>query len=121
MEGIHLQQQLSNKHRYGILRSFLGKIARTKSYTDQRRRPLEFAVDDHVFLKVQPRQGVVRLGKKEKLLPRYIGPFKILQRIGEVAFRLAFPLQLAGVHNVVHVSLLRKHISSASHTLKWEG
>ena len=57
---------------------------------------------------------------KGKLSPRYIGPFEILQRIGEVAYRLALPPQLSGVHNVFHVSLLRRYIPDASHTLKWE-
>ena len=57
---------------------------------------------------------------KGKLSPRYIGPFEILQRIGEVAYRLALPPQLSGVHNVFHVSLLKKYIPDASHALKWE-
>ena len=83
-------------------------------------RQLEYAVGDHVFLKEQPRRGVVRFGKKGKLSPRYIGPFEILQWIDEVAYRLTLPPQLAGVHNVFHVSLLRKYIPDASHTLKWE-
>ena len=74
-----------------IRQRLLTTQSRQKSYTDQRRRPLEFAVGDHVFLKVQPRRGVVRFGKKGKLSPRYIGPFEILQRIGEVAYRLALP------------------------------
>ena len=82
--------------------------SRQKSYADNRRRPLEFQVGDHVFLKVQPRRGIVRFGQKGKLAPRFIGPFEILQRIGEVAYRLALPPQLSGVHNVFHVSMLRK-------------
>ena len=94
--------------------------SRQKSYADQRRRPLEFNVGDHVFLKVQPRRGVIRFGMKGKLSPRYIGPFEILQRIGDVAYRLALPPQLASVHNVFHVSLLRKYISDPSHTLNWQ-
>ena len=81
---------------------------------------MEFAVGDHVFLKIQPRRGVVQFGKKGKLSPRYIGPFEILQRIGKVAYRLALPPQLAGVHNIFHISLLRKYIPDPSHMLKWE-
>ena len=73
-----------------------------------------------MFLKIQPRRGVVCFGKKGKLAPRYIRLFQILQRIGEVAYRLALPPQLVGVHNVFHISLLRKYLSDASHILKWE-
>ena len=62
---------------------------RQKSYADVRRRPLEFEVRDHVFLKVMPRRGVVRFGKRGKLSPRFIGPFKILERICTVVYRLA--------------------------------
>ena len=60
--------------------------SKQKSYADHRRRPLEFQVGDHVFLLVSPRKGVFRFGKKGKLAPRYIGPFEILQRVGEVAY-----------------------------------
>ena len=82
------------------------KIAqyRYKSYADKRRKPLEFEVGDHVFLKVSPTKGVVRFGVRGKLNPRYIGPYDVLERIGPVAYRLALPPSLAGVHNVFHVS-----------------
>ena len=85
---------------------------RYKSYADKRRRPLEFEVGDHVFLKVSPTKGVVRFGVRGKLNPRYIGPYEILERIGPVAYRLALPPSLAGVHDVFHVSLLRKCLST---------
>ena len=81
---------------------------RYKSYADKRRRPLEFQVGDHVFLRVSPTKGVVRFGVRGKLNPRYIGPFEVLERIGPVAYRIALPPSLAGVHNVFHVSQLRK-------------
>ena len=68
--------------------------SRQKSYADKRRRPLEFEVGDHVFLKVMPKRGVVRFGKRGKLAPRYIGPFEILKRVGIVAYRLALPPSL---------------------------
>ena len=61
------------------------------------RRPLEFEVRDHVFLKVMPKRGVVRFGKREKLSPRFIGPFEILKRVGIVAYRLALPANISGV------------------------
>ena len=79
---------------------------RYKSYADKRRRPLEFNVYDHVFLKVSPTKGVVRFGVKGKLNPKYIGPFEVLERIGPVAYKLALPSSLAGVHDVFHMSLL---------------
>ncbi|KAL5555163.1 hypothetical protein UlMin_037399 [Ulmus minor] len=94
--------------------------SRQKSYADRRRRPLEFQVGDLVFLKVAPMKGVMRFGKKGKLSPRYIGPFEILERIGKVAYKLALPSELSTVHNVFHVSMLRKYISDPSHVLKSE-
>ena len=84
-----------------------------------RRRPLEFEVGDHVFLKVMPKRGVVRFGKRGKLSPRFIGPFKILERIGAVAYRLALPPNLSGVHEVFHVSMLRKYIPDPAHVVDW--
>ena len=61
---------------------------------------------DHVFLKVMPERGVVRFGKRGKLALRYIRPFEVLKRVGTVAYRLALPLSLSGVHEVFHVSML---------------
>ena len=78
-----------------------------KNYADVRRRPLEFEAGDHVFLKVMPKRGVVRFIKRRKLLPRFIGPFEILERVGTVAYRLALPPSMSGVHEVFHVSILR--------------
>ena len=82
-----------------------------------RRRPLEFEVGDHVFLKVMPKRGVVRSGKCGKLSPRFIGPFEILERIGVVAYRLALPPNMSGVHEVFHVSMLRKYTPDPSHVV----
>ena len=82
--------------------------SRQKSYADRRRRPLEFLVGDLVFLKVSPMRGVVRFGNKGKLAPQYVGPFPVLARIGSMAYRLELPASMAGIHNVFHVSMLRK-------------
>ena len=82
--------------------------SRQKSYADKRRRPLEFTVDDYVMLKVSPMKGVKRFGAKGKLAPRFIGPFQVFERISSMAYRLDLPDQLKGVHNVFHVSMLRK-------------
>ena len=81
---------------------------RQKSYSDNRRRPLEFQIGDRVFLKVAPWKGIIRFGMKGKLAPRYIGPFEVIARIGLVAYRLKLPVHLEKIHNVFHVSLLRK-------------
>ncbi|XP_073124289.1 uncharacterized protein [Henckelia pumila] len=94
--------------------------SRQKSYADLRRRDLEFSVGDHVFIRVAPLKGVMRFGKKGKLALRFVGPFEILDRVGTLAYRLALPPNLAGVHNVFHVSMLRKYISNPSHVLNLE-
>ncbi|WMV59461.1 hypothetical protein MTR67_052846 [Solanum verrucosum] len=82
--------------------------SRQKSYTDIRRRDLEFEVDDWVYLKVSPMKGVMRFGKKGKLSPRYIGPYKISKRIDNVAYELELPQELVAVHSVFHISMLKK-------------
>ena len=74
-------------------------------------------MDDHVFLKVSPMKGLMRFGKKEKFAPRYIGPFEILDRVGEVSYRLALTPQMSQVHPVFHVSMLRKYVSDPMHIL----
>ncbi|GJS17742.1 putative reverse transcriptase domain-containing protein [Tanacetum coccineum] len=82
--------------------------SRQKSYADVRRKPMEFNVGDMVMLKVSPWKGVIRFGKRGKLSPRYVGPFKIIERIGPVAYRLELPEKLRGIHNTFHVSNLKK-------------
>ncbi|GJV05603.1 putative reverse transcriptase domain-containing protein, partial [Tanacetum coccineum] len=84
---------------------------RQKSYADRRRKPLEFQVVDKVVLKVSSWKGVIRFGKRGKLNPRYIGPFKILAKVGTVAYRLELPEQLSQVHSTFHVSNLKKCFS----------
>ena len=88
-----------------------------KSYADRRRRPLEFEVGDHVFLKVMPTRGVAKFGKRGKLAPRYIRPFKILERVGTITYRLALPPGLSGVHEVFHVSMLQKYTPDLAHVV----
>ncbi|XP_062114144.1 uncharacterized protein LOC133825179 [Humulus lupulus] len=87
---------------------------------DRRRRPLTFEVRDKVVLKVAPLKGAMRFGRKGKLSPWYIGPFEILGRIGEVAYSLALPPRLSPVHDVFHVSMLRKYINDPNHVLSYE-
>jgi hypothetical protein len=81
---------------------------RQKSYADNRRRPLEFEEGDYVYLKVSPLRGMRRFKVKGKLSPRYIEPFLIFRRVGEMAYQLELPTSLSDVHNVFHVSQLKK-------------
>nr|GEW42486.1 putative reverse transcriptase domain-containing protein [Tanacetum cinerariifolium] len=92
------------------------KVARDrqKSYADKRRKPLEFSIGDKVLLKVFPRKGVVRFGKRSKLSPRYVGPFEIVERIGPVAYRLCLPKELVGVHDTFYVSNLKKCLADVN-------
>ena len=91
---------------------------RQKSYADTNRRELEFQEGDWVFLKVSPMKGVVRFGKRGKLNPRYVGPFEILEKIGPVAYRLALTPEFSNVHDVFHVSMLRKYVADPTHVLE---
>jgi hypothetical protein len=79
-----------------------------ESYANKRHRPSLFEVGDHVYLKVSPMKGMKRFGVKGKLSPRYIGPFPILEKCGKVAYKLELPPSLAGVHDIFHVSHLKK-------------
>ncbi|GJT10117.1 putative reverse transcriptase domain-containing protein [Tanacetum coccineum] len=81
---------------------------RQKSYANLKRKPMEFQVGDKVMLKVSPWKGVVRFGKRGKLNPRYVGPFKVLKKVGAVAYKLELPQELSRVHNTFHVSNLKK-------------
>jgi hypothetical protein len=82
--------------------------SRQKSYTDHRRRELSFEVGDFVYLKVSPMRGLHHFKVRGKLAPRFIGSFMILEERGEVAYQLELPSQLSGVHDVFHVSQLKK-------------
>jgi hypothetical protein len=85
---------------------------RQESYANKRRRPLQFEVGDHVYLNVSPMKGVKRFGVIGKLSPRYIGPFPILEKCGNVAYKLELPPSLAGVHDIFHVSQLKKYLKA---------
>jgi hypothetical protein len=82
--------------------------SRKKSYADHRRRELSFEVGDFVYLNVSPMTGLCRFKVRGKLAPRFIGPFKILKKRGEVAYQLELPPQLSDVHDVFHLSQLKK-------------
>ncbi|GKB97165.1 putative reverse transcriptase domain-containing protein [Tanacetum coccineum] len=85
---------------------------RQKSYANMRRKPLEFQLGDRVMLKVSPWKGVIRFGKRGKLNPMYISPFKVLAKVGTVAYRLELPQQLSRVHSTFHISNLKKCLSN---------
>ncbi|GKA37994.1 putative reverse transcriptase domain-containing protein [Tanacetum coccineum] len=90
------------------------KVGDQRSYANIRQKPLEFQVGDRVMLKVSPRKGIIRFGKRGNLNPRYIGPFKILERIGPVAYKLELPEELSNVHSTFHISNLKKCLSDES-------
>ena len=100
-----------------IRQCLLTTQSQQKSYADVRRQPLEFEVGDHVFLKVMPKKGVLRFGKHNKLSSRFIGPFEILERVGTVAYRLALQPSMPGVHEVFHVSMLRRYTPNLAHVM----
>ncbi|CAL8112149.1 unnamed protein product [Prunus armeniaca] len=91
---------------------------RQKSYADNISKDLEFSVGDWVFLKLSSWKGVMRFGKRGKLSPRYIGPYEITERIGPIAYRLALSTELSRIHDVFHVSMLRKYMPDPSHVLE---
>jgi hypothetical protein len=95
--------------------------SRQKSYADKRRRSLVFDEGDYVYLKVSPIKGINRFGVKGKLAPRYIGPFQIIERCGNVAYRLQLPEHLSAVHNVFHVSQLKKCLQVPDKIVDVEG
>jgi len=82
--------------------------ARQKSYADKRRKPIAFAGGDHVYIKVSPMKGVQRFGVKRKLAPRYVGPYRILEKKGNIAYKVQLPLELRAIFPVFHVSQLKK-------------
>eukprot|EP00253_Pinus_taeda_P028742 PITA_28742 len=92
---------------------------RQKSYADAHRTDRRYEVGDQVFIRIKPNKSTIRFGKGTKLSPRFIGPFKVVERVGPVAYRLALPPHLHRIHNVFHVSVLRHYISDPSHNIQW--
>ncbi|KAE8683877.1 hypothetical protein F3Y22_tig00111166pilonHSYRG00229 [Hibiscus syriacus] len=91
---------------------------RQKSYTDKRRKNIEFEVGDQVFLKVSPWKKVLRFGRKGKLSPRFIGSYRILKKVGPVAYQLELPPQLSRIQDVLHVSMLRRYRPNPDHIIQ---
>ncbi|XP_052732384.1 uncharacterized protein LOC128196192 [Vigna angularis] len=119
LTGPELIQQTTEKVKQ-IQERLKTSLSRQKSYADKRRRPLEFAAGDHVFLRLNPITGVGRAVRPKKLSPKFIGPYQILKKIGPVAYELALPPQLSNLHPVFHVSQLRKYIANPTHVLELE-
>jgi hypothetical protein len=91
---------------------------RQKSYADKNRTPREFKVGDHVYLHIRPRRSSLRMGTCAKLAPRFCGPFKILDRVGPIAYRLEIP-PIVRAHNVFHVSMLKRYVHVSNHVIFW--
>jgi len=93
-------------------------LSRYKSYLDQRCHALEFSVGEHMFLHLSPMKGILRFGRKGKLSSKFVGPFEILERVEQVAYRLTLPPELSGVHPVFYVSMLQRYVHDPSHIIQ---
>ena len=103
-----------------IHEKLLAAQSRQKEYADRKVRDLEFMEGEQVLLKVSPMKGVMRFGKRGKLSPRYIGPFEVLKRVGEVAYELALPPGLSELHPVFHVSMLKRYHGDENYIIRWD-
>jgi hypothetical protein len=113
---------LEAREKVGIIRSHLKAAQnRQKTYADKRRRPLKFEVGDYVYLKVSPMKSVHHFGVRGKLAPRYVGPYKILAQRGLMAYRIQLPDILSVVHNVFHVSQIKKCLRVPTQAVEIEG
>lgn len=102
---------------YLIQSQLLIALGHQKSYFDRRVQPLEFMEGDQIWLRISPMKGVMRFRKNNNLSPRYICPFKILERAGEISYRLALLPSLSFMHSVFHVSMLQHYILNESHVI----
>ena len=93
---------------------------RQKFYANSKRKDIRYEIDEKVFLKVSPWKKVMRFGKKGKLSPMFIGPYEVIEKMGPMAYQLALPLELEKIHNVYHVSMLRRYMSDPSHAISLE-
>ena len=93
---------------------------RQKSYADLKKKDIKYEIGEKVFLKVSPWKKVMRFGKNGKLSPRFIRSYEVIEKAGSVAYRLALPLELEKIHNVFHVSMLRRYRSNQSHVVSSE-
>jgi hypothetical protein len=117
--GPELLQQTKEKVEL-IQKRLIAAQDRQKKYADQSRKDQNFEVGEFVLLKVSPWKAVTRFGKRGKLNPRYVGPFEILKKVGELAYELALPPHMQNIHNVFHVSMLRKYNPDPMHTIEYE-
>ncbi|XP_069143512.1 uncharacterized protein [Solanum lycopersicum] len=103
-----------------IQEKLLAAQNRQKEYADRKVRDFDFMEGEQVLLKVSPMKGVMRLGKRGKHSPRYISPFEVLKRVGEVAYGLALTPGLSGLHLVFHVSMLKKYNGDENYIIRWD-
>ena len=90
---------------------------RQKSYADMKRKDIRYEIGEKMFLKVSPWKKVMRFGKNGKLSPRFIGPYELIEKVGPVAYRLTLPPDLEKIHNVFHISTLRRYRLDPSHVV----
>ena len=103
-----------------IQEKLLASQSRQKEYAERKVRALKFMDGEQVLLKVSPMKGVMKFGKRGKLSPRYIGLFEVLKRVGEVAYELALPPALSGVHPVFHMSMLKRYHGDGNYIIHWD-
>ncbi|KAL2246181.1 UNVERIFIED_CONTAM: Transposon Ty3-I Gag-Pol polyprotein [Sesamum indicum] len=116
LEGLELVQETVDKIKT-VKKCLKEAQDRQKSYVDKHQREMEYQVGEKVFLKVSPWRGILSFGKQGKLSPRYIGRYEILERVGPLAYRLALPTELSQIHDVFHISMIRRYRSDPSHIL----
>ncbi|KAL2240784.1 UNVERIFIED_CONTAM: Transposon Tf2-12 polyprotein [Sesamum indicum] len=114
LEGPELVQETVEKVQV-VKKCLKAAQDRQKSYVDQHRREMEYEVGDKVFLKISPWRRILRFGRQGKLSPRYIGPYEIIERTGPLAYRLALPAEFSQIHDVFHISMMRRYRSDPSH------